>query len=670
MKRIWRLACLACIFSLLSTARGAQAAEHPLEPLSAAEIRSAFEIVQARFHADAALPHEPLRFPIVVLAEPAKAFVLSWSPGKPFVRHALLQVLHYPSNQLWVAEVDLAQKSIVRLEAQPVGTQPAIGADEYAAIDRLVHAYEPWQRAVRLRGLDPALAYVDTWAAGDQPLPAAIAAALPFGQHTRIVRCLSFLRGAPLKNHKPQNPYARPIEGLVVTVDLNARQVLVLNDSGARSVSSEDGNAHSVTALRPLVSQQPQGSDIELKGRLVHWHQWQFYVALHPREGLVLYDVRYRDHGVLRPIAYRMALSEIYVPYGMGDANWIWRSAFDVGEYNAGSLAQHLEVDRDVPENAKLLDATFATDVGPSAQNLNGTTEYPATIALYERDAGLLWTRTDPSSSVRDTRFARELVVTWNCWLGNYVYGFDWIFKLDGSIEVQSKLTGTTLNRGATAEREASAPKVGKDVHNVLVAAPDHQHFLNFRLDLDVDGTRDQIMEMEVAHLPDTGFKNSFGAVTTPIDKEGYRDVNPLANRHWHVESAMLKNAFGNPTGYALEPGAFAIPYSAPDFPDLVRAQFALHQFWVTRYNEAEQYAAGFFPNQAKSAAGLSQFVTPAEPLNNQDVVVWFTTGFTHVSRPEDYPVMPTETIGFTLAPRGFFNQNPALDAADQAASQ
>jgi primary-amine oxidase len=49
---------------------------------------------------------------------------------------------------------------------------------------------------------------------------------------------------------------------------------------------------------------------------------------------------------------------------------------------------------------------------------------------------------------------------------------------------------------------------------------------------------------------------------------------------------------------------------------------------------------------------------------------VWFTTGFTHVSRPEDYPVMPTETIGFTLAPRGFFNQNPALDAADQAASQ
>jgi len=44
-------------------------------------------------------------------------------------------------------------------------------------------------------------------------------------------------------------------------------------------------------------------------------------------------------------------------------------------------------------------------------------------------------------------------------------------------------------------------------------------------------------------------------------------------------------------------------------------------------------------------------------------VVVWYSTGFTHVPRPEDYPVMPTESIGFKISPSGFFANNPALDA-------
>ena len=53
--------------------------------------------------------------------------------------------------------------------------------------------------------------------------------------------------------------------------------------------------------------------------------------------------------------------------------------------------------------------------------------------------------------------------------------------------------------------------------------------------------------------------------------------------------------------------------------------------------------------------------------LTKQDVVVWYTTGYTHVARPEDSPVMPAETIGFRLVPRGFFARNPALDVADQS---
>jgi len=47
--------------------------------------------------------------------------------------------------------------------------------------------------------------------------------------------------------------------------------------------------------------------------------------------------------------------------------------------------------------------------------------------------------------------------------------------------------------------------------------------------------------------------------------------------------------------------------------------------------------------------------------LLGSDPVLWYTFGVTHFVRPEDYPVMPCDVIGFTLKPVGFFEANPAL---------
>jgi primary-amine oxidase len=42
--------------------------------------------------------------------------------------------------------------------------------------------------------------------------------------------------------------------------------------------------------------------------------------------------------------------------------------------------------------------------------------------------------------------------------------------------------------------------------------------------------------------------------------------------------------------------------------------------------------------------------------------VLWVTTGFTHLPDVEEYPVMTSESVGFSLRPDGFFDRNPALD--------
>jgi primary-amine oxidase len=94
----------------------------------------------------------------------------------------------------------------------------------------------------------------------------------------------------------------------------------------------------------------------------------------------------------------------------------------------------------------------------------------------------------------------------------------------------------------------------------------------------------------------------------------------------------------------------------------LQRGGFTTKHLWVTPYSPRERYAAGDYPNQHAGGAGLPAYTAANRPITNTDVVVWYTFGAHHVVRPEDWPVMPITTIGFSLKPAGFFDRNPALD--------
>jgi len=118
----------------------------------------------------------------------------------------------------------------------------------------------------------------------------------------------------------------------------------------------------------------------------------------------------------------------------------------------------------------------------------------------------------------------------------------------------------------------------------------------------------------------------------------------------------------GEPVGYKLMPGENVRPFAGPDASVTRRAGFMTRHLWVTRYDPRERYAAGEYPNQHPGGAGLPSYVQDDAPLENTDVVVWYTFGAHHVVRPEDWPVMPVVPIGFTLKPSGFFDRNPGLD--------
>src|SRR5262245_55546346 len=295
----------------------ATVATHPLDPLTADEIQATFVAIErdSRFPSDAF-------FPAVMLKEPPKADVLAWSPGKPLGRRAFAQVYARSGNKLYEVVIDLATRQIVSWVLRP-GVQPPVFGTGWGDADAIVRANAEWKRAIRNRGLEPDDIYIDVWAPGEVPTSIA-----PAG--TRALRALAFWAGTL------GNPYDRPVEGLVVTIDMNRRRVVHVADTGIRPVNTTlTGNATSpITGLKPIVVSQPSGPSWTIDGRLVSWLGWRFRVNYTPREGLVLHQIGWHDGTSLRPIVYRLSLSEIYVPYALPDPNWSWRTAFDIGEYN------------------------------------------------------------------------------------------------------------------------------------------------------------------------------------------------------------------------------------------------------------------------------------------------------------------------------------------------
>jgi primary-amine oxidase len=625
---------------------------HPLDPLTASELTAAVRVLRAH-------PDVPAHvfFPTVALEEPPKDEARAFKPGTPFRREAFIVAFDRRSNRTWEAIVDLRTNSVKTIRLVP-GVQPAILTEEFDGVPTLVRADPAFREAMRKRGItDVDDVQVDVWAPGllDQATEPAT---------TRWARALAFLKG------KQQNGYARPIEGVVALVNLTAGRVERVLDLGVVPVPPQtaDLDARSIGPVReapkPLRHVQPLGPSFTVSGHEVRWQKWRFRFAMHPREGIVLHTVGYEDKGRVRPILHRASVSEMLVPYADPTSAWTFRNAFDEGEYGLGRLTGSLEVGTDAPRHARFFDAVFADDFGKPLV-------VPRAVALFERDGGVLWKHFEYYNDTNDSRRARELVVSTLVTVSNYDYGFNWIFRQDGAIELQVVLTGIMLTKGvpASGASDHASGGEGRFWHEVAphVAAVHHQHFFNVRLDFDVDGGPNSVREINTRAIPpgpDNPALNAFVMEETALrsEAEAQRDLNMATARRWRVVNPDARNALGQPTGYLLLPRENALSYLQPESPIRRRAVFVNHHFWATPFALTERYAAGAYPNQSQPGEGLPAWTKANRSLERQDVVAWYTFGVTHIPRPEDWPVMSATTAGFTLLPAGFFARNPALD--------
>jgi primary-amine oxidase len=623
--------------------------KHPLEPLSPSEVQQAVELLRT-------LPGftPKVRIISITLKEPSKSAVAAWPAVAVSERRATAVLMNNEINRASTVLLDLAFNRIMHVQLAPVGAQPTLSTDEQIECEQAVLASEDFRAALECHyGItDTSLVMVDIWSAGhyDQDDDR------DTGQ--RLTRPLCFLRLDPT-----DNGYARPIEGIRPVVDLNSMKVVRIEEYGKWPLPPESCNYSPDRAgplrtdIKPLVITQPDGPSFTLNDHQVSWQNWKFVVGFNAREGLTLHHIRYTDAGRDRSILYRASLTEMVVPYGDPRPTQARKNAFDVGEYGMGMCANGLQLGCDCLGDITYLDADLCDSRGRALT-------IPNAICIHEEDYGILWKHTDrrlPHNP--EVRRSRRLVVSSISTVENYEYGFYWYFYQDGNIEFQLKLTGV-LSLGAAHPGETLP-------HGAMVApqlyAPNHQHFFNMRLDFDIDGERNTISQVDLVADPideHNPFENAFRAKATALrtEKQACANLNLETARTWKIGNPSRLNRLGEPVAYKFIPGDNSVPFASPKAWWRKRARFVDHHVWVTPYAENENFAAGDFPNQSLADHGLSTWVEADRPIEDTDVVLWYTFGHTHIPRPEDYPVMPANYIGFLLKPIGFFDRNPAND--------
>jgi primary-amine oxidase len=640
------LASVACCLFI----GGAPALTHPLDALTPDEINRTVQVLR-----EAKLADRNARFSIVRLHEPAKADVLAWRPGVALHRLSFFNLRQ--AHRLYQGEVDLTAGKVVAW-TEVKDRQASFLLEEILGAADIVKADAGWRAAMKLRGYTR---YDDITC---NPLAAGyFGATTPRDRRLMNVPCFDMV-------DRENNIFARPIEGLMAVVDLDTRKVLRLIDLGVLPVPAK-APTHDYAKLvkyrqplKPVEIAAPAGVNYSITDGVVKWDNWSFHLRMDRRVGAIISLVRYDDHGSERQIAYQISPSEMFVPYMDPAPTWSFKGYMDIGEYGFGVLASPLAEGRDCPSNATYLSLALADDLGkPMAME--------KVVCVFERATGdPVWRHYEVFNQTQESRPETELVVRFVPTVGNYDYLIDYVFNQKGEIAVRVGATGIDAVKGVASTSLSDPTAAADTAYGTLVApnlvAINHDHYINFRLDLDVDGQENTFVEDKLVptRLPPDNVRRSLWVVRSEEKAEEGPVTGDVHRTFWRVINPNHKSAMGYPTGVMIMPGHADQSLLSPDDPPQARAAFSEAQLWVTKYRPGELYAGGDFPNQSSGGEGLPKYVADHEPVVNTDLVFWYTVGFRHVPRAEDWPVMPTLYTGFIIRPQNFFNGSPSMDVA------
>ena len=626
---------------------------HPLDPLSGEEFVRITEILTAERGVG-----EGWRYTSMEMVEPSKAELAAFDDdGTRPPRLAEAVLVERAANAVYKGLVSLDEGTLLEWNHFP-GVQTNLTVDEWHEADEALRAHPDVIAALKARGVtDFDLVFMDTWTFGEVLIPEKY-------RDRRVGWSDTWVRGST-----DANPYAGPVKGFHCLIDLNSMELLEIDETPGterpdimgeyipRLIPERIREASTRPPLKPLEIIQPEGPSFTLTGNRLDWQNWSVRVGFNHREGMTLHQITYNDNGNVRKIAHRISFAEMVVPYRDHAPDHWRRTAFDVGEWGLGFMTTSLSLGCDCLGEIRYLDQTLHDSKGAPYTITNA-------ICIHEEDNAVGWKHVDANGGV-EVRRQRRLTVSFHTTVANYEYLVYWRFYEDGNIECEVRATGIMM---ITYLEPGQVPAHGTVVDQSTYA-PFHQHFITTRMDLDIDGTDNTVYASESVPEPmgpDNPYGLSLRQVNTPLrtEEEAKQNPNYATQKAWKISNDNVTTDIGLHPAYKLGPSAAFPPMFVDDSPILGRAEVIKHTLWVTPNARDERWPAGEFVNQGGSGMGLPEWTKANRNIENTDVVLWYTFGIHHITRPEDWPMMSSDIVSFWLKPFGFFVRNPALDVA------
>lgn len=304
--------------------------------------------------------------------------------------------------------------------------------------------------------------------------------------------------------------------------------------------------------LPPPVSVQPYGPRYRLdrEQQFISWFGFEFYITTAQATGLTLFDIRFKGERVM----YELGLQEALAHYA-GDDPMQGGLEFLDSFFGMGKSMYELVPGYDCPAYADYLDSRY--------YQAHETFKMPNGICIFEYTADHLLSRHTAQFSVSASRNT-FLVVRSVSTVGNYDYTIEYIFYMDGTLEVKVRASGYIFGAFYSTNPDKNEDEYGHRIQNALSSSM-HDHVINFKADMDVAGPVNDMVRLALEPItvsypwdaPEVKERNTMHLVEYEVDEEVGLDWPKNSGELYLVYNSEKKNAWGERKGYRITSGMF-----------------------------------------------------------------------------------------------------------------